>query len=105
VAGAVIALIDAPQPRFDLYNVSTGNPFSTLDWGQRLARHHPGFVCRLATPGETPTIDLFGDRDRAPLAIDRLRDLGYRPRFDLERSVDDYDRWTREHAAYDPLDS
>jgi len=59
------------------------NPFSTLDWGQRLARHHPGFVCRLATPGETPTIDLFGDRDRAPLAIDRLRDLGYRPRFDL----------------------
>jgi UDP-glucose 4-epimerase len=106
VAGAVIALIDAPQPRFDLYNISTGSPFSTLAWGQMLARHHPGFVCRLAAPGEAPTIDLFGDRDRAPLAIDRLRDdLGYRPRFDLERSVEDYDRWTRTHAAYDPLDS
>lgn len=106
VARAVIALIDAPRPRFDLYNVSTGNPFGTLDWGCRLARHHAGFVCRLAAPDEAPTIDLFGDRDRPPLAIGRLSDdLGYRPRFDLERSVDDYDRWTREHAAYDPLDS
>jgi len=105
VARAVIALIDAAEPGFDLYNVSTGQPFSTLAWGGMLAQRRPGFVCRIAEPGEPATIDLFADRDRAPLSILRLSgDLGFRPQFDLEGSVDDYHRWSDGHPLYDPAD-
>ncbi|MEM7024537.1 MAG: NAD(P)-dependent oxidoreductase [Pseudomonadota bacterium] len=103
VGAAIVALLDAEQPRYDLYNISPGEAFSALAWGQSLAQHRPGFVCRLAEPGETATIDLFGGRDRVPLAIDRLvNDLGCQPQFDLMRSVQHYDAWVRGNAGYDP---
>jgi UDP-glucose 4-epimerase len=99
VAAAVLALLDGERLRHDLYNISTGQSFSVLAFGQRLAAHHPGFVCRLAEPGEAATIDLFADRDRAPLAIERITtDTAYRARFDLDGAVDDYHRWACAHA-------
>ena len=65
VADAVTLLIEAPKPKHRLYNISTGHEWSALQWGQDLAKLHPGFVCRLAEPGEMPTIDLHGPTDRA----------------------------------------
>ena len=104
VGAAIVALIDAEGPSHDLYNISPGAAFSALAWGQGLAQHRPGFVCRLAEPGETATINLFGAQDRVPLAIDRLvNDLGCQPQFDLMRSVQHYDAWVRANAEYDPL--
>src|SRR6478752_3761023 len=59
VAEAVSVLIEADRPKHRLYNISTGVEWPALQWGQQLAALHPGFVCRLATPGEAQTIDLY----------------------------------------------
>jgi UDP-glucose 4-epimerase len=98
VADAVRLLIEAPQPKHALYNISTGQEWSALQWGQDLARLHPGFVCRLAEPGETPTIDLYGPTDRAPLSVLRLaQEFGWRARFGCEESAVDLSRWWMQH--------
>jgi UDP-glucose 4-epimerase len=100
VAGGVLALIDAPAPRHDLYNIGPGSAWRLLDWGQRLRQvARAGFECRLCRAGERATINLHGDRDRAPLAIARLTgDLGYRPRFTLKESAADYADWLRAYG-------
>jgi UDP-glucose 4-epimerase len=98
VANAVTLLIEAPRPKHQLYNISTGQEWSALQWGQHLARLHPGFVCRLAEPGETPTIDLYGPTDRAPLSVLRLeQEFGWRARFGCADSAADLSRWWMRH--------
>lgn len=100
VAAGVLALVDAPAPHHDLYNLGPGTPWSLLEWGQRLgAVARDGFVCRLCGPGEAATINLHSDRDRASLAIGRAgSDLGYRPRFGSSESAQDYIGWLARHG-------
>ncbi len=99
VAGAVLALLDAPAPRFPLYNVAPGGVSSVLAWGEALARLRPGFVCRLAAPGETPTIALHTDHDRAPLDARRMaQDIGWRAAFDPTETPAHLAAWWRRHA-------
>ena len=94
VARAVIALRTSEGLRHRLYNVSTGETWSVADWGAALAERMPGFECRLAGPGEAPTIDLFAATDRGRLSIDRLvADTGFAPCYGFERSLDDYRDW------------
>lgn len=94
IGGAVSTLLAAGNPGFDLYNIATGAPFAVLDWGRALAKHVPGFECRLVEGGEEPTIDLHAGRDRGPLSVKRLQsDLNYHPLFDLEASAADYWAW------------
>jgi UDP-glucose 4-epimerase len=98
IADAVSLLIEAPKPRHALYNISTGQQWSALQWGQHLATLHPGFVCRLAEAGETPTIDLHGPADRAPLSVSRLaQEFGWRARFGCEDSAADLSHWWTQH--------
>jgi len=87
VANAVLALIDKTSPRFDLYHIGPGTSWKLSEWAATL-----GATVRVGTP---PNVDLFGDRDRAMLAIGRLvDDLGYRPRFtSAESCAEDYLRW------------
>jgi len=93
VAGAVLALIDKANPRFDLYNVGPGTTWSLAQWAVALGAH--------VLAGKPPNVDLFGDRDRAMLAIERLTDdLGYRPRFtSAESCAEDFTRWAARYAA------
>lgn len=99
VAGGVLALVDAAAPRHDLYNIGPGKTWSLHAWGERLAGA-PGYACRVGRPGEAATVNPHGDRDRAPLAVARLTDdLGYRPRFGLTESVQDYGAWLEAHGA------
>lgn len=49
-AEAVAVLIEAERPRHRLYNISTGAPWSALQWGEAFAALHPGLQCRLAAP-------------------------------------------------------
>ncbi|WP_315832710.1 NAD(P)-dependent oxidoreductase [Bradyrhizobium prioriisuperbiae] len=94
VANAVSLLTEAQRPQHRLYNISTGQEWSALEWGQHLAALHPGFVCRLAEPGETATIDLHGPVDRAPLSITRLeQEFGWRARFDCADSATALSQW------------
>lgn len=96
VARAVHALLFAQSLQHRLYHISTGNRWSVLSWGQAMAAHFPGGECRLAERGETPNIALHAPTDRRPLSIDRLiNDVGYQPRFDLKKSVEDYVAWSR----------
>ena len=99
VADAVTVLIEAAKPRHRLYNISTGREWSALQWGQDLAALHPGFVCRLAASGETPTVDLHSDIDRAPLSIARMeQEFGWRARFGCADSAADLSDWWTRHG-------
>jgi UDP-glucose 4-epimerase len=94
VADAVTLLIEATKPKHGLYNISTGREWSALQWGQELAALHHGFVCRLAEPGEAPTIDLHSEADRAPLSVSRMeQEFGWRARFGCADSAADLDKW------------
>ena len=97
VGDAVTVLIEASKPKHGLYNISTGREWTALQWGTHLAALHPGFVCRLAKPGEAPTVDLHTDADRAPLSTARLaEEFGWRARYGCADSVADLnDWWTR----------
>ena len=98
VAEAVALLIEARSPHHRLYNVSTGAPWTALQWGQDLAVLHPGFVCRLAASGEAPTVDLHGPADRAPLSVSRLeQEFGWRARFGCAESAADLSAWWAQH--------
>jgi UDP-glucose 4-epimerase len=100
VADAVAILAEASKPAHNLYNISTGREWSALRWGQHLATLHPGFVCRLATPGEVPTVDLHSDADRAPLSISRMADeFGWRARFGCADSAADLNDWWKHHGG------
>ncbi len=99
VADAVRAIAGAPTLGHDLYNVSSGSLSTALGWGQALAEHFPGFVCRLAEPGEIATIDLHAATDRAPLAIARLSDdLGWEARTGSEQSAARLAAWWQAHG-------
>jgi UDP-glucose 4-epimerase len=94
VADAVAVLVEAPMLKHGLYNISTGNEWTALQWGQHLADLNPGFVCRLAKPGEAPTVDLHSDTDRAPLSIVRMaEEFGWRARFGCADSAADLNEW------------
>jgi UDP-glucose 4-epimerase len=99
VADAVTVLIEAAKPGYRLYNISTGREWSALQWGQELASLNPGFVCRLAEPDETATVDLHSDVDRAPLSILRLeQEFGWRARFGCADSAADLSHWWTHHG-------
>jgi UDP-glucose 4-epimerase len=99
VADAMTLLIEAPKTQHRLYNISTATPWSALEWGQQLAESHPGFVCRLASTGETPTIDLHSDSDRAPLSVARLeQEFGWRAKFGCADSAADLIDWSARHS-------
>ena len=99
VADAVTLLIEAAKPKHGLYNISTGREWSALQWGQELAAFHRGFVCRLAEPGEAPTIDLHSEADRAPLSVSRMeQEFGWRARFGCADSAADLDKWWMHHG-------
>jgi len=88
VAGAVLALIDKVNPGFDLYHVGPGTMWKLSAWAAALGAS--------VTIGNPPNVDLFGDRDRAMLAIGRLTgDLGYTPRFTSAATcAADYRQWS-----------
>lgn len=99
VADAVALLVEAARPKHGLYNISTGRAWSALQWGQDIAALHHGRVCRLAEPGEAPTIDLFSEADRAPLSVVRLeQEFGWRAQFGCADSAADLSNWWAHHG-------
>jgi UDP-glucose 4-epimerase len=98
VADAVTLLIEATRPQHRLYNISTGQEWSALQWGQYLATQHPGFVCRVAKSDEAVTINLYSEADRAPLSILRMeQEFGWRARFGCADSATDLSKWWAQH--------
>jgi UDP-glucose 4-epimerase len=99
VADAIVLLIEAPKTQHRLYNISSSTPWSALEWGHQVAKRRTGFVCRLASTGETPTIDLYSDSDRAPLSVARLeQEFGWRAKFGCADSAADLIDWSARHS-------
>ncbi len=99
VGEAVLKVVEAEIALAPLYNITTARRWSALAWGQAMAAHVPSLVCRLAEPGEAPTIDLHGSVDRPSMCGDLLRrDVGWSARFDLETSVQDLATWWRQQG-------
>lgn len=99
VARAVHAVLQADSLAHRVYNVSAPESWSALDWGRQLAARRPGFECRLAQQGETPTIDLHSTADRGALSVARLQEeLGWQAGFGLAESVLHLDEWCRRHG-------
>lgn len=100
VAQALRAVLGAARLEADVVNIGPGAEWTLLRFAERLATHFPGFGAALAGPGKPANVDLFGDRDRAPLATARLRrDVGYQPRFGCTEAADDYARWVLDNPA------
>jgi len=96
VGAAIATLLFAPAPAARLYNVGSGVSWSVEDWCARLRAAFPRFDYRLAATPAEANVDYWGDRDRAPFAIDRLvGDLGFRARFGLNEAFADYLDWLR----------
>ncbi len=102
VADAVLTVATAPRLGHGVYNISTGRRFTLLDWGTRLAKAFPGFVCRLAGPGEAATIDFHGPTDRAPMAVARIaQDLGWSAKTDDLETADRLAAWWRAQGQHE----
>jgi UDP-glucose 4-epimerase len=99
VGEAIALLIEAPTTQHRLYNISNPTSWSALEWGQQVAERRPGFMCRLASVGETPTINLHSDSDRAPLSTARLeQEFGWRAKFGCADSAADLIDWSARHS-------
>ena len=94
VADALLALMSHQNPKYDLYNITVGRTWGTIDWCKQLARYFPDFSYRLAEGDDTPTIDLYSTTDRPPLDPGRLRDdLGYTLPYSIDTMFADFRQW------------
>ncbi len=94
VADALLALMSHQNPKYDLYNITAGRTWGTIDWCKQLARYFPDFSYRLAEGDDTPTIDLYSTTDRPPLDPGRLRDdLGYTLPYNIDTMFADFRQW------------
>jgi len=99
VADAISMLLESPKAQHALYNITSGVRFAAETWGRAFALLRPGFVCRLAASGETPTVTVHGP-GRASLSAARLADeFGWRAGFDCEASAAHLDKWLRDHEG------
>jgi len=92
VAAGVIALMDAADLRYDVYNVGTGKTWNLLEWCMKLTAVWPAFSWRLASEGDGET--LLDPGNRSPLCIERiLQDTDFAPSFGLDQAFEDYLAW------------
>jgi len=101
VADALLALMSHQNPKYDLYNITAGRTWGTIDWCKRLARHFPNFSYQMAEADDTPTIDLYSMTDRPPLDPGRLRDdLDYTLPHDIDIMFADFKQWLAENPNF-----
>ncbi len=89
VASAIATVLFAPTLPHAVYNVGWGRSATAQQTLDTLARLLPGTRFSFA-PGEASPW-----APRGPLVADRLRALGWRPRFDLESGLAAYLDWLR----------
>jgi nucleoside-diphosphate-sugar epimerase len=103
VAGALKALMTAPGDNLksDIFNVTSARQIATLDMCPKLAAAYPAFSYKLAEPGDTPTVNLWGDADRFPMKPDRLADeAGHRLPDNLDATMDDFVVWLADFGDF-----
>lgn len=100
IAGAVLALLDAPRPSYPLYQLATGRRWSVTSWCERLKGAFPGFDYRVTDDSARLNVAKAAPTARPPFRVDRLRDdVGYRTRFGEAEAFEDYIAWHRSSAG------
>ena len=95
---ALLALLELPAPRHEVYNVGPGSEWTVEEWCRLLQGRYPGFRYRIAAREEEATVDFHRASLRAPLSVERLRaETGFRPRYGLEAAFADYLAWREAH--------
>lgn len=98
VAAAVTILLERERFAHSVYNVGPGTEFATSDWCALLAERLPDFSWSI---DQNTDITPWGDRDRKPLAINRMTsDLGYVPQYRIAEAFDDYMSWLERHPGF-----
>jgi nucleoside-diphosphate-sugar epimerase len=103
LARGLVLLLDAGQPRWPVYNISSGEDWGPriLLWAETLAKHYPAFCWRQAASAAETTINFHDDQPRAVEDIGRIRnEFGYVPEFLPEAAYRDYVRWLMQTSAY-----
>ncbi len=94
IAKSLLKMLTAEKFGYDVYNLSSGFIWSGEAWCRKLKDAFPKFEYTIVDDPAEATITDFGERDRNPMLIDRLKkDLGYTPIYDLEKSFEDYMKW------------
>lgn len=93
VASAVCHLLTVSRQPIGPINIALGKEWSVAQWCESLSRHFD-FSWRIDP--DAPTIAFYGDNDRPPLSVDRMRNvLDFVPRFDRDLACADYLEWLR----------
>lgn len=99
IAHALVALSEADSLRHDVYNISGGVRWNVADWCDKLKAKYPAFSYRISdNPAEVNVT--FGDRDRSPLAIDRLTADVMMPQYGLDEAFNDYTGWIENSSDF-----
>ncbi|WP_459615657.1 NAD-dependent epimerase/dehydratase family protein [Bordetella sp. 2513F-2] len=103
LAAGLIALLAAPQPGHQRYNLSANVDWQDAmsAWCAALARHLPGFGWREAAAGEQPNIDYHQATPRAGLDAGRAcADLGFTVQFPRDAALDHYAGWVARNRSF-----
>lgn len=88
VAGVLLAL-DKPDHRFDAYNIATGVAPTLADTAEAVNRAIPGARITVGDDGPYCHADVVRSAVKGALDIGRAAtELGYRPRYDLQRGIE-----------------
>jgi nucleoside-diphosphate-sugar epimerase len=96
VAEAVYSALTAPRIEHSIVNVSSPFVWSVLEWAQAVSRALPGTRVRLDA-GDA-NVSMFADN--APMSLERAEALGYCAVYNLDRSLEHYLAWSREHPDF-----
>ena len=90
VISAIIAALDAPSLPQDVYNVTGGSHLTLDQIAEAVRRVLPNAEIHLK-PGPDPVDTVQGQFDISAIK----RDLGFSPRYTLERGIETYYQWLR----------
>lgn len=99
IAHALVALSEANTLTHDVYNISGGVRWNVADWCDKLQAKYPAFSYRIADDHAEVNVT-FGDRDRSPLAIDRLKADVMTPQYGLDSAFADYMGWIESSSDF-----
>ena len=95
-AGSMLAsLLLAKNLTYNIYNISSGVQWSVLSWCQALCSRFPNFTYFLADNTQYANINFHSSRDRQPLSIKRINEIGIYPNFTMQEALDDYLVWLK----------
>ena len=94
VAEALYAIMDQGKLTHDLYNITSGIPWSVEEWCKCLTKTFPDFKYRFAYTDEQANVDLFGERDRVTMSSQKLTiDTGYELSKNIPEIYKDFEDW------------